>query len=327
LNILAGDIGGTKTTMAVFEQTTEGLLEVEASTYPSGQYPSLEAIVKEFFGQSERRCDFAGFGIAGPVRDGRCKTTNLPWQIDALELAASCDLQQAWLANDLEANAWGISTLTASDFAVLNAGIASASGHAGVVSAGTGLGLAGLYWDGHRHLPFASEGGHADFAPANDLDVALFTYLQEHHGHVSWERVVSGMGLVTLYNFMCHHLQRESSDERQQAMRDGDKGAVISSAAQAGECDICVQTMALFVRQYGAIAGNHALNVMATGGIYIGGGIAPKILAALQQPAFMNAFQDKGRMRPLLQDIPVKVILNERTALRGAAEFALSRVE
>ncbi len=321
--VLAGDIGGTKTSLAVFEAKGDKLKLVVHESYPSRQYSSLDEIIREFFSANKFSCELAGFGIAGPVRDGKCKTTNLPWLVDAQQLASQMGLAKVCLMNDLEANAWGISALEGKDFYVLNKGRPIPGGNASIISAGTGLGQAGLIWDGRGYIPFASEGGHADFAPQSDLEIALLQYLKQKYHHVSWERVVSGMGLVNLYDFLCEHRQSETLSWLAAEMKAGDPAAVISKAAQANRCSVCVESLELFSHLYGAEVGNHALKIMATGGVYIGGGIAPKILGKLKEQTFMQAFYSKGRMEPLLRDMPVKVILNELTALYGPAVFAV----
>lgn len=322
MRFLAGDIGGTKTRLAVFEVEDAGLTTVSEQTYPSREHPSLDDIVQDFLERARPDCRQACFGIAGPVKGGRAETTNLPWVVDAGAMAVGFGFERVYLINDLEANAWGIGALGEDDFFMLNPGGADAIGNASVIAAGTGLGEAGLYWDGHRHWPFAAEGGHADFSPGSDLEIALLRHLRERFGHVSWERVVSGAGLVSIHGFLRAHRGIEVPPWLADDMGTGDPGAVISTAALAGRDPVCVEALDLFVHLYGAEAGNHALKIMATGGVYIGGGIAPKILERLKGPHFMEGFLAKGRMRPLLEAMPVRVILNDRTALYGPALYA-----
>lgn len=321
MKVLAGDVGGTKTRLALFEVAADRLETLREKSFPSRDYDSLESVIDDFAAGGEMNCGQACFGVAGPVRGGRSQITNLPWIIDQVTVATRFGLQRVRLINDLEANAWGISALSEADFWVLNRGLDDARGNASIIAAGTGLGEAGLYWDGQRHLPFASEGGHADFAPHDALETALYDYLRRQFGHVSWERVVSGVGLVNLHGFLRSHLGVPVPDWLAREMAAGDAAAAISSAALGGRDPLCDQALDLFVRLYGAEAGNHALKIMATGGVYIGGGIAPKILQRIKGPGFMQAFLDKGRMRPLLTAIPVRVILNERTALYGPALY------
>jgi glucokinase len=320
--ILAGDIGGTSTRLAVFELRNNALREVVEQTYASRAHAGLREIVSRFVTEHRPDIAHASFGIAGPVVDGRVKTPNLPWVIDAQELADELGLAAAALLNDLEANAYGVAALTASDLVTLNAGAPGVAGNAAVIAAGTGLGEAGLYWDGRRHRPFAAEGGHADFAPRNAVEIELLRYLLQTHEHVSYERVLSGPGLHNIYKFLRDTGWGKECAAVVEAMGSRDPAAVISQAGLDGSCRLCVRSLDLFVAIYGAAAGNLALKVMARTGVYIGGGIAPKILAKLKDPAFMDAFTAKGRLKPLCESIPVRVILNPKTALLGSARYA-----
>jgi len=302
--ILAGDIGGTRTRLALVDGDVREPAALEI--YRSREHTGLEEMVAAFLADHPAEVKGACFGVAGPVRGGRCvDTTNLAWPVEGDVLARTIGISAVSLLNDLEANAWGIEALGPDDVAVLNDGDADATGNAAVCSAGTGLGEAGLYWDGERHRPFACEGGHTDFAPRSELEVALWRDLVREFGHVSYERVCSGMGLVHLYTFLAGGCELS--------------GPEISQAALEGSDETAVQALDLMVSIYGAEAGNLALKVMATGGVYLGGGIPPRILPKLQDGAFMRAFTDKGRFEPLLARIPVRVILNDRTALMGAA--------
>jgi len=320
--ILAGDIGGTNTRLAFVEERDGRLVPAIEARFPSREHASLETVLHKFLAANPHPISCAAFGIAGPVRRGRCDATNLPWVVDAALVARDLDLKRVGLINDLEANAWGIALLEAKDFAVLNEGTPDPEGNAAIISAGTGLGQAGLYWDGTLHRPFASEGGHGDFAPRNDLEIELLRYLLTQHQRVSSERAVSGPGLRNIYRFLRDTGRGEEPAWLAERMRQQDPSAVISQAALRGESDLCVQALDLFVTLYGAEAGNVALKMMATGGVYLGGGIAPKILPRLQDPIFLNAFVAKGRLKPLMQVMPVRVILNDKTALLGAARFA-----
>jgi len=327
LKVIAGDIGGTKTSLALFEVagTKPEMLAME--TWPSQDYASLDEIVQQFISTQPGVYDYACFGVAGPVRNGISQTTNLPWHIDVQKLAKQVGVRQAWLLNDLEANAWGINALGDDDFFVLNEGQPDPNGNACVIAAGTGLGQAGITMDGNHLRPFASEGGHTDFAPQTEMEIALLRYLQQRYGHVSWERVVSGMGLVNIHEFLHAHYATEPPNWLVDEMTKGDKAAAITNGTQSGKCEVCSEALELFVRLYGVEAGNHALKIMATGGVYIGGGIAPKILDKLREPAFMQGFCAKGRMQALMQAMPVKVILNENTALYGPAVYAATVVK
>lgn len=314
---LAGDIGGTKTRLALVEVVGSRVGIVHEASYASRDYATFEALLGDFLATVESP-SHAAFGIAGPVQGRKVQTTNLPWLIDADALKARFGFD-CTLLNDLEATAAGIPALNESDLLTLQEGTADACGNAAVIAAGTGLGEAGLYWDGRRHQPFATEGGHASFCPADELEMTFFFYLQQQFGHVSWERVVSGMGLLSLYHFLCMYRHAEVPQWLMDEMQNGDAAAAISNAALAGKDALCVETLQRFVRLYGAEAGNLALKTMSRGGLYLGGGIAPKILPLLRDGAFIEAFLNKGRMRPLLEAMPVRVILNDRAALLGAA--------
>lgn len=325
--ILAGDIGGTKTNLALFDAEGEQLEIIAEKKFDSQAHAGLKEIVSAFLEKHRLTVDQACFGIAGPVRDERSVTTNLPWEIDARGLAKQFGFRSVNLLNDLEANAYGIVMLTADDFMILNQGIRDPIGNAAIIAAGTGLGEAGLYWDGRQHHPFACEGGHADFAPRNKLEAELLRFLLKRHTRVSYERVLSGPGLYTVYQFLRDTGCGEEPDWLAQELKHNDPSAVISQAALENRVALCTRAMELFVSLYGAEAGNLALKMMATGGMYIGGGIAPKIIQKLRDGTFMKAFTAKGRMKPLLEAIPVRVILNDKTALLGAAHCARLQVQ
>lgn len=323
---LAGDIGGTKTRLALVEVNGTQVVIRRETSYASQRYAAFESLLGEFLSSGESVSD-AAFGIAGPVLGGVAQATNLPWRIDATTLRQRFGFARCNLLNDLEATAYGLPALGEADLLTLQAGTPDVLGNAAVIAAGTGLGEAGLYWDGQSHRPFATEGGHTSFSPRNALECALLNHLQQRHHqhireHVSWERVVSGMGLLDLYAFLLNYRHAATPSWLAEQMRDTDKAAAISAAALAGSDAICVETMQVFVSLYGAEAGNLALKVMSRGGLYVGGGIAPKILLLLQTGSFLAAFLDKGRMQPLLAAMPVKVILNDRAALYGPALFA-----
>ncbi len=319
--ILAGDIGGTNTRLAVVEAAGDRLRLVAEATFPSHDYAGLEAVLKAFASAQRLPVGQACFGVAGPVRHGRCEATNLPWVVDARSLAKELGLGTVGLINDLEANAYGIAALESADFLALNAGAPDADGNMAIISAGTGLGEAGLFWDGRRHRPFATEGGHATFAPQNELEGELLRYLRGTYDHVSVERVLSGPGLVNIYTFLRDTGRGEEPTWLADRMRQEDPAAVIAGTAFEGKNGLCVQALDFLFAIYGAEAGNLALKVMATGGVFIGGGIAPKIFRTLKNTAFMEAFTAKGRMKPLLAAMPVRVILNSKTALLGAARW------
>ncbi|MCI0655368.1 MAG: glucokinase [Methylococcaceae bacterium] len=319
MKVLAGDIGGTTTRFAIIEIRGRRLDTVIEQSFPSQDYASLELALEQFVAAAGRSFDTLCFGVAGPVLNGRCIATNLPWNIESERIKSSLNLKQVRLINDLAANALGIRALSEQDFYLVNPGRTNPCGNACIIAAGTGLGEAGLFWDGHEHQPFASEGGHCDFAPVSELDFRLQQFLANRHGHVSWERVVSGMGIVNIFEFLCHENSESQPEWFVLEKELGDAASAISNAALTEQNALCMETMRLFLRYYGAEAGNLALKTMAIGGIHIGGGIAPKIVQLFKQESFLEALCAKGRMQALLRDMPVKVILNERCALLGAA--------
>jgi len=320
--ILAGDIGGTNTRLAFFDSANGHLNMVSTSVFPSRQYSGLDEIVTKFVSSSNLRPNVACFGIAGPVRNGRVEASNLPWIIESKRLADELQLKGAMLINDLEANAWGIATLEEKDVVQLNKVKGNPVGNQAVISAGTGLGEAGMSWDGNQYHIFASEGGHGDFAPRNEIEIDLLRYLSVRFGHVSYERIVSGPGLVNVYHFLRDTNRGTEPDWLTEEMQHSDAAASISRAGVNSTCPLCVQALDLFLSIYGAEAGNLALKMMAVGGVYLGGGIAPKIMPKLAGPLFMQSFVSKGRFQALLEGIPVRVITNDKTALMGAARCA-----
>ncbi len=321
--ILAGDIGGTNTRLALFKLEQDCFQAVSSAVFPSREHGSLEEIVAAFVSSQKCHVDRASFGIAGPIKNGRCEATNLAWTIDSRQLAAELKIEKVVLINDLEANAYGIAELESKDFVVLNQGIPDAGGNAAIISAGTGLGEAGLFWDGKRHRPFACEGGHTDLAPRNELEMDLLRYLLTKFSRVSYERAVSGPGLVNIYEFLRDTGREQESPRIAEEMRQQSPAQVISKAAIDGSCPLSMRALDLMISLYGAEAGNLALKILSTGGLFVGGGIAPKILPKLTGPLFMEAFVAKGRMSPLLKAMPVRIILNDKTALLGAARRAL----
>ena len=321
--ILAGDIGGTKTVIGLFEQAGDRMQAVREETFPSKSHASLEAILNRFLGGGSRPAlRSACFGVAGPVIEGKSKTTNLPWELDEPTLAKALQVPRAKLLNDLEAAAYGMLHLDPTDLCVLQPGL-KRQGNIAVIAAGTGLGQAILYWDGEHHHPIASEGGHADFAPHTDLEMELLIYLRREFGHVSCERLLSGPGLFNIYRFLRDSGYATEPEWLRQRIAQGDPGAVISQIGLAGEHPLCTRALDLFSSIYGGEAGNLALKALAVGGVYVAGGIAPKILPRLQDGTFVHAFTDKGRLSDLMQSIEVKVALNPRAPLIGAAHFAL----
>jgi len=326
--ILGGDVGGTKCNLALFHPESGAPVEGTFRRYPSDGYARFEDVVTEFaktvVEPAGGKIIGAGFGVAGPPMEGVCVATNLPWVVDSHSLAALLGLPRVALVNDVEANAYGIAALAPRDFEVLNPGSPGARGMQAVIAAGTGLGEAGLFWDGKTHRPFSTEAGHADFAPGNELEDALVVYLRKRFGgHASWERALSGPGLHNIFEFLRDTGRGMPERWLEEAMQKGDPSATISHAGLEGTSPICVKALDIFVSLYGSESGNVTLRLMASGGLFIGGGIAPKILPKLRSPNFLEAYLSKGRMRPVLEKVPVRVILNDRTALLGAARCAI----
>ena len=322
--ILAGEIGATRTRLAAFETEASRLKCVVEKIYPSQEHKSLAEILPQFTRTEGIPVHSACFGVAGPVRDGRSKISNLPWTIDAKELAAQLKLPTVGLLNDLEASAYGIDALESKDFISISPGSENAEGNRAVISAKTGLGMAGLFWDGFRHHPFACEGGHADFSPRDPIQIELLAYLQKKYGRVSCERVLSGPGIHDIYNFLRDAKKAEEPAAlREQLNAAADPSPLISRMALEGKFPICRQTLSIFVDVFGAEAGNCALRYMTAGGIYMGGVIAAKIASKMQDGTFMKAFLDKGRMESILKDMPVQIIANDDCGLIGAARYTL----
>ena len=323
--ILAGDIGGTHARLAFFQSKNGHLTPVAEGVFPSRDHSGLDEIVGQFVAKQSLRPDVACFGVAGPVRNGKVETSNLPWTVEASRLAGELHLPSTMLINDLEANAWGIASLGEQDQVALNRVKGMPVGNQAVISAGTGLGEAGLFWNGNGYEIFASEGGHCDFAPRTELEIELLRYLVARFGHVSFERIVSGPGLVNVYNFLRDTHRGEEPQWLTDELAQGDQAAPISRAAVAGKSVLAENALDLWISIYGAEAGNLALKLMATGGVFLGGGIAPKIVSKLSGPLFMQAFVSKGRLQALLESIPVKVITNDKIALFGAARYAVAK--
>lgn len=319
---LAGDIGGTHTRLALFEEKRD-LAMAAQEVFSSREHTGLLPMVHKFLQMHPTSIASASFGIAGPIRNGKCRTTNLPWVVDSIEISRSLELKSVYLINDLEANAWGIRVLKPEDLYLLHPGDSSQKGNIALIAAGTGLGEAGLFWDGNEHHPFASEGGHADFSPRDALEIEFLIYLNKiYPSHVSYERVVSGPGLKNIYEFLIQSRRETESAELKREIKNRDLAQLISEWGRQGRDLACTRALAWFLSLYGAEAGNLALKFLARGGVYVGGGIAPHLLDKLKEGKFMEGFLNKGRFRSLLETIPVRVILNDQTALLGAAEYA-----
>jgi len=321
--ILAGDIGGTHTRLASFEGSAAKPRPIFIEDYPSRTHAGLDEILRQFLAKHPSRVECACLGVAGPVRNGRSETPNLPWVVDSQQLAEVLGSNCVELINDLEANAHGIAVLEPEDFALLNAGEPNAQGSCVLISAGTGLGEAGLLLEEGRYRPYPSEGGHTDFAPRNETEIDLLRYLLRSFDHVSYERILSGPGLHNVYRFLRDTNRQQEPLWLAEEIRQLDPAAVITEHALKGTSNLCVQALDLFVSILGAEAGNLALKGMALGGVFLGGGIAPRILRKLKEPTFFKAFTAKGRVSKMLEAISVRVILNDQTALLGAGRLAM----
>ena len=322
--ILAGDVGGTKVYLALYDFADGKLKHSREERYPAKNYTGLQEIVKEFLAAD--KVTAACFGVPGPVRDGRLRLTNLPWTLDSRELSANLGIQHVFLINDLEANGYGIAELASNQIYTLNEGDPGHIGNRALLAAGTGLGECFLAWNGRIHLPFPSEGGHADFAPRNEDEIDLLRFLkQKYNGRISFERVVSGMGLTNIYEFLREVRGLDEPNWLAERIAGEDPNAVITELALAAKSEICEKSLDMFVSAYGAEAGNLALKILSVGGLYVGGGIAPRIIERLKDGLFMKAFTDKGRLSQLLVNMPVRIILESRAALMGAAAYAEAR--
>ena len=324
--LLAGDIGATKTSLGVYSAEKGPREPIVEKTFPSDRYSSLEVLVSEFLAQANVAVERAVFGVAGPVIGGKATLTNLSWAVDEIQLKKKLKLQSILLLNDLKALALGVPLLEAEDLYILNKGEPTPGGTKAVIAPGTGLGEAFLTWDGSQYRAYASEGGHTDFGPSNPLEDDLLTYLRGRWGHVSYERICSGMGLPTIYAYFKEsgHADEPAWLAEQLAATDDPTPVIVNAALdEKASCELCKATLALFISVLGAEAGNVALKVLATNGVYLGGGIPPRVMPTLQQEGFMQAFLNKGRLSDFLKNVPVYVILNPKIALIGAAFYGL----
>ena len=322
--ILAGDVGGTKVNLALYDFTNGKLTHTRDKQYWAKEYSGLEEIVKEFV--VSEKITAACFGVPGPVREGRLRLTNLPWTLDSRELASRLKIDYVFLINDLQANGYGIAELTSEQIYTLSEGDARQMANRALISAGTGLGEAFMIWDGRDYVPYPSEGGHSDFAPRNEDEIDLLRFLkQKYAGRISFERVVSGQGMPNIYEFLREVRGLDEPAWLAERMAKEDPNVVITELALAAKSEICEKALDMFVSAYGAEAGNLALKILSLGGLYVGGGIAPRILEKLKDGTFMKAFTDKGRLSQLLVNTPVRVILESKTALMGAAAYAEAR--
>ncbi|TMC16559.1 MAG: glucokinase [Chloroflexi bacterium] len=320
--LLAGDIGGTKTNLAIFSSKDELRTPLLEMTFPSGQYPSLEALVREFLSHVNMPIARACFGVAGPVLAGKAKITNMSWSINEAELQKALNIPHVYLLNDLNAMAHAIPLLEPSDLRTLNAGQPDPQGTVAILAPGTGLGEAFLTRDGSRYYTHPSEGGHVDFAPTNGFELELLRYLLERFEHVSYELICSGSGLPHIYDCLKEFVRLDEPPwlGEQLAVAKDRAPVIVNAALSTSAPDpLCVATVKIFVSIMGAEAGNMALKMLATGGVYVGGGIPPRILPFLEDGSFMKSFTNKGRFSSLLKQIPVHIILNPKLALIGAA--------
>ena len=318
--ILAGDIGGTHARLALFQESGEFQIVKEAK-YSSKSHKSLEEIIHLFLQEHRANVQSASFGVAGAVREGKCQATNLPWTVDAQKLKEELKIPIVHIMNDLEANAYGIRCVSVDELFVIHQGHKQL-GNQALIAAGTGLGEAGVYWDGKRLYPFACEGGHCDFAPRNTEEYELYLFLQRRFRHVSYERVVSGPGILSIYQFLTETGRFKAEPEILHQMHERDPSSVITEYGTNILDPACTAAVDMFISIYGAEAGNLALKFLALGGFYIGGGIAPHLAERIKSGAFHASFIDKGRFSELLSSIPIYLIMNSKTALLGAAAYA-----
>ena len=325
ITVLAGDVGGTKTNLGLYHADEEVVTLAFEKTYHSAAYSSCIDIVKDFLSEStnagksipNRIC----LGVAGPVVHGKVEITNLSWELNAEEIRIASGVSEVFLLNDLEATAYGLAGLCDDDFLTICEGNRDVKGNIAIIAPGTGLGEAGLISDGAFYHPFSTEGGHTDFAPRTVIDIKLFQYLQNKYGIVSWERVIAGPGIHDIYEFLVNVIQRVQPEWLKEAIQKDDPSAVISQTALDEKDAACVETLQLYIRYLARESSNLALKMKATGGLFLGGGIPPKITSLLQYNIFYDNFLDCDRMQHLLKNIPIRIILNSNTALIGAAYF------
>jgi glucokinase len=318
ITILAGDVGGTKTNIALYRVNTKGVTQLREGKYASQEYKSLADIIIQFTGTEWP--DHICMAVAGPVLNGKVHLTNLAWELDCSAMSTALKVP-VFFINDLEATGYGLAGLQSNELAVIHTSDTHAEGNIAIVAAGTGLGEAGLYYDGSKYHPFATEGGHSDFSPRTEQDIELLRFLQQQHGHVSWERVLSGPGIHTIFTFLTTVERKKVSAWLTEQMQQQDPSAVISNAAMHQQEPVCMEALQLFVRYLATEAASLVLKLKATGGCYLAGGIAPKLLSLIQTGYWYKQFIDAGRMQPLLEKTPVYVILNDKIPLLGAAYY------
>jgi glucokinase len=321
-NILAGDVGGTKTNLAYYRISEKNFELLKEGSYPSANYTNLDDILEQFIVENKlpkphRICA----GVAGPILHGKAEITNLSWVIEIATIQKRMGINDVFLLNDLEATAYGLAALTRNDLIRLHEGDESIKGNIAIIAPGTGLGEAGMYWDGKAYHPFPTEGGHCDFAPRTDLDIELFLFLKKKYGIVSWEKTVAGPGIHDMYLFLRQKRNITEPAWLTEALNQGDPSAVISVSAINEKDLVCSETMDLFVRYLARESANLVLKMKATGGLFLGGGIPPKIAYLLQKETFYTEYIDCDRMQHLLEPVPIYIISNDKTAMLGAAWF------
>jgi len=319
--ILAGDIGGTKANILLSRFSANGLETIKESRFVSKDYLTIHDILSQFL-QGQPQPDKICFSVAGPVLDGKVKFTNLSWQIDSEEISQHFGGIPVAILNDLELTAYGLAGLRKDELSTLCKGTNETSGNIAILAAGTGLGEAGLYFDGKQYHPFATEGGHCDFAPRTPRDIDVLTFLLKRHEHVSWERLLSGNGIFTIWQFLTEVEKKSSPAWLLQQMENTDPAPVISKAALESTCPVCIETIEMFNRYLAVEAVNLILKLKSTGGLYLAGGIAPKLLPLLNPATWKEAFEKSGRMRKLLDEVSVYVVLNQKAPLLGASYYA-----
>ena len=320
--ILGGDAGGTKVNLAIFEATASGVKMIKSASYQSGSFPSVNKILQQFLQENpdfkpEKIC----LGVAGPVFEGRVTVTNLPWYLDANEIAAATNINQVMLLNDLEATAYGVAGLDEKDYSVLHEGDPEEGGNISILAPGTGLGEAGLFWDGQNHHPFATEGGHCDFSCRSEEDLELHNFMLKKYEVVSWESIIAGPGIFSIFQFLCEVKKRKASVAIEDRIKTSDPSAVVSQAAIEESDPVCVEAMHIFIRHLARECCNLILKMKSTGGLFLAGGVPPKIISLLQDSWFYENMLDCDRMQDLVRKVPVKVILNDKAPMIGAGWF------
>ncbi|PWT78891.1 MAG: glucokinase [Bacteroidetes bacterium] len=322
INVLAGDIGGTKTNLALFKADVNGIEQVTESSFQSSKFSSFEDMLKEFLAAHDNiKLDRICLGVAGPVFQGKVELTNLSWYIDASALAKLAKTKSVTLINDLEATAFGLAGLSENDIIMIHPGAAEQGGNLAILAPGTGLGEGGLYWDGKSYFPFPTEGGHSDYSPRTEFDLELYSFLQKRYEVVSWEKVIAGPGIRDIYDFLCEVKKRPRQEWLMRAFENQDPSAVISESGLAESDPTCSEAMQNYVRYLARESSNLVLKLKATGGLFLGGGIPPKITSLLQQNVFYDNFLDCDRMQDLIRKVPVAILLNDKTALIGAGYY------